>query len=81
MQTQNAVAVVPAQKRKFMHTVKQTAVAVAAVAVAGAANAAVDITPITTLITEAVTAATAIGIGFLGFTAGMSIYKKLRGAA
>lgn len=45
------------------------------------ANAAIDISPITTLITEAVAAAVAIGIGFLGFVAGMAIYKKLRGAA
>lgn len=44
------------------------------------ANAAIDISPITDLITQAVTAATAIGIGFLAFTAGMAIYRKLRGA-
>lgn len=60
---------------------KQALVTAAVVMAASAANAAdIDITPITSMITSAITAATAIGIGFLGFTAGMAIYKKLRGA-
>lgn len=50
-------------------------------AIAGSSQAAIDITPITTLITEAVTAATAIGVAYLAFVAGMAIYRKLRGAA
>lgn len=68
-------------KPSFAKRYLPAATAVALTAVAGSASAAIDIAPITTLITEAVTAAVAIGIGFLGFTAGMSIYKKLRGAA
>lgn len=75
MKTVNEVK--PSYAKRYLPVVG----AVALSTVAASVNAAVDITPITALITEAVTAAVAIGIGFLGFTAGMSIYKKLRGAA
>lgn len=53
------------------------------VAVAAApllANAAIDITPVTTVITDGVAAAIVIGLGFLGFKAGIAIFKQLRSA-
>lgn len=45
------------------------------------ANAAIDITPVTTVITDGVAAAIVIGLGFLGFKAGIAIFKQLRSAA
>lgn len=60
---------------------EKIAVALSVGTVSAGSFAAIDVTSVTSLITEAVTAATAIGIGFLGFTAGMAIYKRLRGAA
>lgn len=45
-----------------------------------AANAAIDISGVTTVITDGVAAAMVIGLGFLGFKAGIAIFKQLRGA-
>ena len=48
---------------------------------AGAASAAIDVTSVTTVVTEGVAAAAVIGLAFLGFKAGIAIYKSLRSAA
>lgn len=77
MKTINQTAV---EQRNTLQRALPVATGVALAVAAGSANAAIDIAPITELITQAVTAATAIGIAFLGFVAGMAIYKKLRGA-
>lgn len=45
-----------------------------------AANAAIDVASVVTLISEGVVAAGIIGLGFLGFKAGIAIFKNLRGA-
>lgn len=45
------------------------------------ANAAIDVAPVTTLVGEAVVAAGVIGLAFLGFKAGMALFKSLRSAA
>lgn len=44
------------------------------------ANAAIDVAEITTLLGEGVVAAAVIGLGFLGFKAGIAIFKNLRSA-
>ena len=44
------------------------------------ANAAIDVSEITTLLGEGVVAAAVIGLGFLGFKAGIAIFKNLRSA-
>lgn len=45
-----------------------------------AANAAIDVAAVTTTIAEGVVAAGVIGLAFLGFRAGIAIFKNLRGA-
>lgn len=55
---------------------------VAAVATAtGAARADYDVTAIITNLGLAVTAAATIGVAWLGFTAGIAIWRNLRAAA
>ena len=54
----------------------------AAVASTGvAANAAYDISEVTANLGLAVTAAATIGVAWLGFTAGIAIWRNLRSAA
>lgn len=45
------------------------------------ANAAIDVAPVVTLVGEAVVAAGVIGLAFLGFKAGIALFKSLRSAA
>lgn len=52
----------------------------AALAAPLAANAAIDVASVTTTIGEGVVAAGVIGLAFLGFRAGIAIFKNLRGA-
>lgn len=53
----------------------------AAVAAPVAANAAIDVSAVTTTIGEGVVAAGVIGLAFLGFKAGIAIFRQLRSAA
>ena len=52
----------------------------AAMAAAPAANAAIDASAVTSLIGDGVTAAALVGVAWLGYHAGIAIYKKLRSA-
>lgn len=54
---------------------------VSALAAPLAANAAIDVAAVTTTIGEGVVAAGIIGLAFLGFKAGIAIFKSLRAAA
>ena len=45
------------------------------------ANAAIDVASVTTTIGEGVVAAGVIGLAFLGFKAGIAIFRNLRSAA
>ena len=49
--------------------------------IATAANAAIDISQVTTLLSDGVVAAGVLGVGFLAFAGGISIYNRLKSAA
>lgn len=78
-QTQH-IEVVSNAKTGFRRSLAQAGVVVMATA-AGAANAAIDVASITSTISEGVVAAAAIGLAFLGFKAGIAVFKSLRSAA
>lgn len=62
-------------------TLVQKLAVAAAVAAPVAANAAIDVSDVTTTIGEGVVAAGLIGVAFLGFKAGIAIFRSLRSAA
>ena len=67
--------------QRLQRIVNRGAVALAAASSGVAANAAYDVTDIITNLGLAVTAAATIGIAWLGFTAGIAIWRNLRAAA
>jgi hypothetical protein len=82
MQNNNVVThPVPATPRSTFKRVGSIVAGSAVLLSAGAANAAIDIAPVVATITDGVTAAIAIGLGFLGFKAGIAVFKSLRSAA
>lgn len=66
---------------RLQRIVNRGAVALAAASTGVAANAAYDVTDIITNLGLAVTAAATIGVAWLGFTAGIAIWRNLRAAA
>ncbi len=84
--TKNEVQTVSTVKKqsRFQTYLNRAAVVatVATVATAtGAASAAYDVSEIITNLGLAVTAAATIGVAWLGFTAGIAIWRNLRAAA
>lgn len=76
-----AVAVIPAKSPTFRQNAAKYGLVPAIAGWASGANAAIDVSGVTDLVDEAIAAALLIGVAYLGFIAGISIYKKLRGAA
>ena len=83
--TKNEVQTVSTVKKQSrFQTYLNRAAVVATVATAtgaGAASAAYDVSEIITNLGLAVTAAATIGVAWLGFTAGIAIWRNLRAAA
>lgn len=80
---ENQIAVQTQQTKfpRLQRIVNRVAVGSAAVATGVTANAAYDVTDIITNLGLAVTAAATIGVAWLGFTAGIAIWRNLRAAA
>lgn len=66
---------------RLQRFVNRGAVALTVASTGVAANAAYDVTDIITNLGLAVTAAATIGVAWLGFTAGIAIWRNLRAAA
>jgi hypothetical protein len=66
---------------RLQHFVNRGAVGLAAAGTGSLAMAAYDVTDIITNLGLAVTAAATIGVAWLGFTAGIAIWRNLRAAA
>ena len=76
------LAQVQVKKQSRFQTYLNRGAVVATVATAtGAASAAYDVSEITSNLGLAVTAAATIGVTWLGFTAGIAIWRNLRAAA
>ncbi|UYF72053.1 major capsid protein [Acinetobacter ursingii] len=76
------LAQVQVKKQSRLQTIMNRGAVVATVAATGTmANAAYDVTDILTNLGLAVTAAASIGVAWLGFTAGIAIWRNLRAAA
>ncbi|QXR09860.1 hypothetical protein EGT68_010110 [Acinetobacter junii] len=76
------LAQVQVKKQSRFQTYLNRGAVVATVATAtGAASAAYDVTEILDNLALAVTAAATIGVAWLGFTAGIAIWRNLRAAA
>lgn len=77
-----SLAQVQVKKQSRFQTYLNRGAVVATVATAtGAASAAYDVTEILDNLALAVTAAATIGVAWLGFTAGIAIWRNLRAAA
>ena len=83
MTEQQKMGLVSVQKKpnRLQKYVNRASVALAAASTGVAANAAYDVTDITTNLGLAVSAAATIGVAWLGFTAGIAIWRNLRAAA
>lgn len=82
--TKNEIAVKRAEKQSRLQTYLNRGAVVLTLASAGAnsnAAATYDTTEIIANLGAAVTAAAAIGVAWLGFTAGIAIWRNLRAAA
>ena len=81
-QQKMGLAQVQVKKQSRLQTYLNRGAVVAAVATdAGAARADYDVSAIVTNLGLAVTAAATIGVTWLGFTAGIAIWRNLRAAA
>ena len=81
-QQKMGLAQVQVKKQSRFQTYLNRGAVVATVATAtGAASAAYDVSEITSNLGLAVTAAATIGVTWLGFTAGIAIWRNLRAAA
>lgn len=80
---ENQIAVQTQQTKfpRLQRIVNRVAVVSAAVATGVTANAAYDVADITSNLGLAVSAAATIGVAWLGFTAGIAIWRNLRAAA
>lgn len=77
-----ALAQVQVKKQSRLQTFINRGAVVATVAATGTmANADYDVADILTNLGLAVTAAASIGVAWLGFTAGIAIWRNLRAAA
>lgn len=76
---QNHQVVVSNAKTGFRSALVQ-AVALGSAVLATGANASIDVAPLITTVGEGVVAAAAIGLAFLGFKAGIAVFKSLRSA-
>ena len=83
MTEQQKMGLVLVQKKpnRLQKYVNRGAVALAAASTGVAANAAYDVTDVLSNIGLAVSAAATIGVAWLGFTAGIAIWRNLRAAA
>jgi hypothetical protein len=83
MTEQQKMGLVLVQKKpnRLQKYVNRGSVALAAASTGVAANAAYDVTDILTNLGLAVSAAATIGVAWLGFTAGIAIWRNLRAAA
>lgn len=83
MTEQQKMGLVLVQKKpnRLQKYVNRGAVALAAASTGVAANAAYDVSEILDNLALAVTAAATIGVAWLGFTAGIAIWRNLRSAA
>lgn len=84
MAKQNQVIVHTQKEQKFprlQRIVNRGAFALALASTGVAARADYDVTDILTNLGLAVTAAATIGVAWLGFTAGIAIWRNLRAAA
>ena len=82
--TKNHLIATENTQQKYPHLqriVNRGALALAAASTGVAANASYDVTDIITNLGLAVTAAATIGVAWLGFTAGIAIWRNLRAAA
>ena len=81
--TKNEVQTVPTVKKhsRFQTFLNRGAVALTAASTGSLTMAAYDVTDIITNLGLAVTAAATIGVAWLGFTAGIAIWRNLRAAA
>lgn len=84
-QQKTGLALVQVKKQSRLDTFFKKAAVVATVAsasgIASAADISFDVSGIVTTIGLAVAAAATIGVTWLGFTAGIAIFRQLRGAA
>jgi hypothetical protein len=82
MTEKNLIAVKTAQKQSRLQTFLNRGAVVAVLASGTSmARADYDVTAIITNLGMAVTAAATIGVAWLGFTAGIAIWRNLRAAA
>ena len=83
MTEQQKMGLVLIQKKpnRLQKFVNRGSVALAAASTGVAANAAYDVSDILTNLGLAVSAAATIGVAWLGFTAGIAIWRNLRAAA
>ncbi len=81
--TKNEVQTVSTVKKqsRFQTYLNRAAVVATVATATGAASAAYDVSEIITNLGLAVTAAATIGVTWLGFTAGIAIWRNLRAAA
>ena len=81
--TKNEVQTVSTVKKqsRFQTYLNRVAVASTVATATGAASASYDVSEIINNLGLAVTAAATIGVAWLGFTAGIAIWRNLRAAA
>lgn len=81
--TKNEVQTVSTVKKqsRFQTYLNRAAVVATVATATGAASAAYDVSEILDNLGLAVTAAATIGVAWLGFTAGIAIWRNLRAAA
>ena len=80
-QQQMGLVLIQKKPNRLQKFVNRGVVALAAASTGVAANAAYDVSDIITNLGLAVTAAATIGVAWLGFTAGIAIWRNLRAAA
>ena len=80
-QQKTALVLVQKKSNSLQKHVNRGAVALAAATTGSLTMAAYDVTDILTNLGLAVTAAATIGVAWLGFTAGIAIWRNLRAAA
>lgn len=80
-QQKTALVLVQKKPNRLQKHVNRGAVALAAATTGSLTMAAYDVTDILTNLGLAVTAAATIGVAWLGFTAGIAIWRNLRAAA
>lgn len=80
-QQKMGLVLVQKQPNRLQKYLNRGAVALTAATTGSLTMAAYDVTDITTNLGLAVTAAATIGVAWLGFTAGIAIWRNLRAAA